>query len=107
MDFTKSTKDLQIRALNSATPGELLVEKSHQGEQHKQKDRQQPYLDVVGNETEQRRHQAGAGIGTGHLDADQRLGAVSAEVSGGGVDDAGINGSAAQADEQQSHQRTG
>src|SRR5699024_12550879 len=51
---------------------------------------------ALAQRAEQRRHQAGAHIGARHLEADQRLGARRAKAGGGGVDDAGVDGRAAQ-----------
>ena len=51
---------------------------------------------MVGHEAEEGRHQAGAHIGAGHLDADEGLGPVRPEELRGGVDGAGVDGGAAQ-----------
>ena len=58
-------------------------------------------MDVVGDQAEERRHQAVADVGAGHLNADQGLGMLSAEMRRGGVDHTGVDGGAAQADEDQ------
>ena len=77
------------------------------GQDHQNQDRQQVEgeerrCDMVGNQPEEGRHQAGARVGAGHLDANDRLGPIRAEVVRRGMNDAGINGRAAQADQDQS-----
>ena len=42
---------------------------------------------MVCDQSEQRRHQAGADIGAGHLHADDALGVLRPEIRGRGVDD--------------------
>ena len=58
--------------------------------------REQCRSDVVCQQAEQRRHGQIAQIGACHLDADDRLRSVRAEVFRRGVDDAGIDGRTAQ-----------
>ena len=59
---------------------------------------------MVGDQAEQRRHQAGSRVGGGHLYADDGLGFVCSEQEGRGVDDAGINRRAAESDDDQARQ---
>ena len=80
------------------------VGEGHPRQQGQQVDREQRHVDVGRDEAEQRRHEAGAHIGAGHLHADDGLGFVRPEVVWGGVDDAGVDGGAAQADEDQPRQ---
>ena len=58
-------------------------------------------MDVVGDQAEQGRHQAVADVGAGHLNADQRLGMLGAEMRRCGVDHTGVDGGTAQADKDQ------
>lgn len=62
---------------------------------------------MVCDQSEQRRHQAVADVGAGHLDTNDGLGLVGTEVGGGGVDDAGVDGGAAQANQQEACQGHG
>ena len=68
----------------------------HQRQHGQQPDRQQRRRNMVGDQAEQRRHQAGAHIGAGHLHADHGLGTGRAEMLRRGMDDAGVDGRAAQ-----------
>lgn len=52
---------------------------------------------MVGDQAEQGRHEGSADIGAGHLDADEGLGLIRAEMLRCGMDDAGINGGTAKA----------
>ena len=76
----------------------------HQDQNHQDEGREQGDADVVCQEAEHRRHEAGSHIGGGHLDADHGLGFVRPEVSRGGVNDGGINGGAAQTNHNQASQ---
>ena len=80
----------------------FLVHNHHQTEDQQQVHREQGYMDVVGDQTEQGRHQAVADVGAGHLDTDERLRMFGTEMLRRGVDHAGIDGGTAQADEDQS-----
>lgn len=77
----------------------------HQHQNHQQIKGKQRHRNVVGDQPEQGRHQAVAHIGAGHLHADDGLRAFRAEVRRCGVDDAGIDGSAAQPHKDQARQR--
>ena len=82
----------------------------HGGHQHKDEQQingQQRDADVVGNKAEDGGHQAVAQVGAGHEHADNGLGVLRSEALRGGVDDAGIYGGAAQADEAQTHEGGG
>ena len=68
----------------------------HEHQQCQQVKREQCRSDVVCQQAEQRRHGQIAQIGACHLDADDRLRSVRAEVFRRGVDDAGIDGRTAQ-----------
>ncbi len=83
------------------------MHKYHEGEDRKQVKRIQGNAYMVGDQTEQRRHDAGAGISACHLDADQSLRTVSAEVLRCGVDDARVDGRASEPDRDQSCQSGG
>ena len=69
----------------------------HQTQDQQQVHREQGYMDVVGDQTEQGRHQAVANVGAGHLDTDERLRMFGTEMLRRGVDHAGIDGGTAQA----------
>ena len=56
---------------------------------------------MLGDQTEKRGHQGAAGVGAGHLNAHQTLGIFFAEIHRCGMDDAGINRCAAEADDHQ------
>ena len=82
------------------------------GEDHQRQDRNQipgkhGDADAIGDQAEQGRHQAGAHIGAGHQDADDGLGPVRPKICRGGVDNAGVDGSAAQAADDEAHQGGG
>ena len=77
------------------------MHKYHQTEDQEQVQREQGYMDVVGDQAEQGRHQAAADVDTGHLNADQSLGMLGTEMLRGGVDHAGVDGGTAQANEDQ------
>lgn len=84
-----------------------FMHKYHEGEDRKQVKRIQGDAYMVGDQTEQRRHEAGTGISACHLDADQSLRTVSAEVLRRGVDDARVDGRASEPDCDQSCQSGG
>ena len=68
----------------------MLVGGKHQRYQHEQIKRHEIDRQRIGQHTEQRRHQAGAEIGAGHLHADNGLGFVRAEVIRRRMDQTGI-----------------
>ena len=68
----------------------MLVAGKHQRYQHEQIKRHEIDRQRIGQHTEQRRHQAGAEIGAGHLHADNGLGFVRAEVIRRRMDQTGI-----------------
>ena len=74
----------------------------HQDQDYQQIEWKQRYCDVIGNQPEQRRHQTGAHIGAGHLDTDNRLRFFRAEVVRRGMDNAGVDGSTAKPNQNQS-----
>lgn len=70
-------------------------------EEHQQGEKQkiegiQPDGNVGGDQSEKGRHESGAYISAGHLNPDDSLGILLAEVEGGGMDDGGIDGGASQ-----------
>ena len=73
----------------------MLVGGKHQRYRHEQIKRHEIDRQRIGQHTEQRRHQAGAEIGAGHLHADNGLGFVRAEVIRRRMDQTGIDGCAA------------
>ncbi len=75
---------------------QLPVHQRHQHQKYQQVEGEQRRGDVVGKHAEQRRHGKIAHIGAAHLDADDGLRILYAEVRRGGVDDAGVDGRAAQ-----------
>ena len=75
---------------------QLPVHQSHQHQKYQQIEGEQRRGDVVGQQTEQRRHGKIAHIGAAHLDADDGLRILCAEMRRGGVDDAGVDGRSAQ-----------
>ena len=75
---------------------QLPVHQHHQHQKYQQVEGEQRRGDVVGKHAEQRRHGKIAHIGAAHLDADDGLRILCAEMRRGGVDDAGVDGSAAQ-----------
>ena len=75
----------------------------HEQQHRQQVHRQQANAHMVGQQAEGRGHQAGAGIGAGHLHADHGLGAFRPKVRRGAMDDGGVDGRAAQADDGQAH----
>lgn len=79
----------------------------HQRKDEQQINGQQRDADVVGNEAEDRGHKAVAQVGAGHEHADNGLGVLRSETLRGGMDDAGIYGGAAQADEAQTQEGGG
>lgn len=89
----------------SAEPAHPPVHDDHQRHQHQQKGGQQGNGDAVCQNAEQRRDQAGAGVGTGHLRTDDGLRPVRTKICRNGVHDAGIEGRASQAADQQTCQR--
>lgn len=76
----------------------LFMHDSHADKDCQQIDRIQTDTDMVGDETEQRRHQQCSDIGAGHLDTNECLRSVGAKVSWCGVDDAWIDRCTAEAD---------
>ena len=79
----------------------------HEYKHYRQENTHQRNGKVIGDKTEQRRHQGGANVGAGGLDAHQCLRAGRAEVNRGGMHDAGINRGAAQANQQKSCHSSG
>lgn len=85
---------------NSSLSG--LFQHSFMHEDHEQQDHEQikwkeKYSDTIGDQSENRRHQAGAGIGGRHLHSDHGLRSFRSEMLWSGMNDRGINWSAAQA----------
>ena len=76
----------------------------HDGQEHEQVDWQQGYRQMVGQNAEKRRHEHRADVGGCHLDADDRLRLVPAEVCRSRVDDAGINRRTAKPNQDQASQ---
>ena len=77
--------------------------------QHERRETKQEYRETRDAEAprkpaEQRRHEGGAGVGAGHLHADDGLGIFFSEVRGCRVDDRGVNRRAAKTDEHQAVQ---
>lgn len=68
------------------------VHQRHQHQKYQQVEGEQRRGDVVGKHAEQRRHGKIAHIGAAHLDADDGLRILCAEMRWGGVDDAGVDG---------------
>ena len=60
-------------------------------------------MNVIGDKAEQWRHQTVSNVGAGHLDADQSMRMLCAEMLRGGVDNTRVNGGAAEANEDESH----
>ena len=56
-------------------------------------------MNMVGYQPEQGWHQTVTNVGAGHLDTDQSLRMLGSEMLRGGVDHTRVNGSAAEADE--------
>ena len=79
----------------------------HHCKKHKQIRRQQRNADMVGNQAKQRRHEAGAHIGGGHLYADNGLRLIRAETVWRGMNDGGIDRRAAKANQHKARQRRG
>ena len=74
-------------------PCEKLMHDEHENQDQQQIKREQPYGNMVGYEPEDRRHDAGADVGAGHLNADDGLGFICAKMRRCGVDDAWVYGS--------------
>jgi len=72
------------------------VHQRHQHQKYQQIEGEQRRGDVIGKQTEQRRHDQIAHVGAAHLDADDGLRILCAEMRRGGVDDAGVDGRTAQ-----------
>lgn len=87
-----------------ASPQRQLMHGGHDGQNEQQIKGQQGDADMVGDEAKEGRHQAVAQIGAGHEHPDNGLGALRPEAFRGGVDDAGINGGAAQTDKAQTNE---
>ena len=75
---------------------QLPVHQRHQHQNCQQIEGEQRRGDVIGKQTEQRRHDQIAHVGAAHLDADDGLRILCAEMRRGGVDDAGVDGRTAQ-----------
>ena len=85
--------------LTAGRPVDALVHHGHQHQDGQQVQRHQADGDVLSDQAKEGRHQAGAHIGAGHLQADHRLGVGSPKPGRGGMDHAGVDGGAAQTDQ--------
>ena len=86
---------------------QLPVHQRHQHQNCQQVEGEQHRGDVIGKQTEERRHDQIAHIGAAHLDADDGLRILCAEMRRGGVDDAGVDGRTAQPYQHKPCQRKG
>ena len=82
---------------------QFLAHNDHHRHNHSLKSRQQRRADVIADQTKYRRHNQTSKISTGHLHTDQCLGVFGTEMFRCGVDHAGLNGRAAQTNQNQTH----
>lgn len=87
-----------------ASPQRQLMHGGHQRQDKQQVQGQQGNADMVGDKAEEGRHQAVTQIGAGHKHPDDGLGVFCSEAFRGGVDNAGIDGGAAQTDKTQTNE---
>ena len=77
----------------------------HDDQNDQQVNPQQRNADMVGNQTEKGRHQGCTHIGACHLDTNQGLRLIRAEMLRGGMDHTGVDRSAAKPNQQKTNHR--
>lgn len=98
-------QDASNLALPADRRDQFFVHERHDEQNGAQIEGQQGDADMLGNETEERRHQAGSHIGGGHLYADDGLRFIWAEIVRCRVDETGVDGGTAQTNQHKSGQR--